>query len=115
MLLLGSKQQVMAAKPVILEKLTQLDLAAKHSGEWNRASQGIPWLGFTVYPDRIRLNPNGRRRLRRKLISLRGNYCDGRLNEFDYQSRSESLLAHARHSDDINWRRSMLATLDIER
>jgi hypothetical protein len=113
MLLLGTKQQVLAARPVVLEALGGLDLTAKFGGEWNRASQGIPWLGFTVYPDRVRLNPNGRRRLRRKLKTLRSNYCHGQLTEFDYQCRAESLLAHAKHADDINWRRSMLAATDI--
>ena len=113
MLLLGSRKQVMAAKPVILESLQQLQLRAKNGGDWNRASQGIPWLGFTVYPDRVRLNPNGRRRLRRKLKSLRRNFHHGYLNEFDYQNRAESLLAHAQHADDSNWRRAMLAATDI--
>ena len=113
MLLLGRREQVLAAKPVILESLQQLELSAKYGGEWNWASQGIPWLGFTVYPDRIRLNPNGRRRLRRQLNSLRRNFHDGCINEFDYQSRAESLLAHAQHADDTNWRRAMLAATDI--
>ena len=114
MLLLGTRQQLNRARPALLDILAQLELEAKNGGEWNRAAQGIPWLGFTVYPDRVRVNPNGRRRLRRKLFTLTRHYCEGRLDEYDFQARAQALFAHAKHADDANWRRGVLARYDTE-
>jgi len=114
MLLVGSRPQVMRAKTVVLDRLHELDLTAKNGGDWNRASQGIPWLGFTVYPDRVRLGVNGRCRLRRKLNNLHRDFNAQHIDEYRIQHRAQSLIAHAQHGDDINWRRSMLANIDLD-
>lgn len=114
MLMIGRQQQVMDARGVVLDRLLSLKLTAKNGGEWNRADQGIPWLGFTVYPDRVRLGKNGRSRLRRTLNHLRHDFRKEDVDEYQYQHRAQSLIAHAQHSDDINWRRAMLATTDID-
>lgn len=112
MLLLGTQQQVTEARPIVMTALEQLELVAKNNGEWNRAAQGIPWLGFTIYPDRVRLNSNGRRRLRRKFKSLQQQFCAGTLDEYGYQARASALFAHAQHATDTKWRLGLLANND---
>ena len=80
-------------------------LRLKNGGVINRCETGVPWLGFVVYPDRLRLNRLGRRRLRRRLKDLERGWEDGEIGELELQSRSESLFAHARVGDDFAWRR----------
>jgi hypothetical protein len=80
-------------------------LRLKNGGVINRCDTGVPWLGFVVYPDRLRLNRLGRRRLRRRLKDLERGWEDGEIGELELQSRSESLFAHARVGDDLGWRR----------
>jgi RNA-directed DNA polymerase len=85
--------------------LAGLGLRLKHGGLLNRCELGVPWLGFVVYPDRVRLNRPGRRRLRRRLKDLERGWERGTVDDAGLQARSEALFAHARSGDDLAWRR----------
>lgn len=89
--------------------LRELGLRMKHGGEWSRCEQGVPFLGYVVYPDRVRLGSQGRRRLRRKLGALERAHAAGAVGERELQERGTSLFAHARFGDDVAWRRAVLA------
>ena len=91
-----------------MEFLSVLKLAAKDRGQWNRCRQGVPFLGFTIYPNRIRLNKQGRKRLSRKSRLLEIQFRDGKLSSLEYQSRLASLFAHAEFADDVKWRNAVL-------
>jgi hypothetical protein len=91
------------------EVLGTLRLRMKLGGEWNRCEQGVPFLGFVVYPDRLRLGEAGRKRLRRKLRVLERGRRNGRVSEAELQARVTSIFAHARHGDDVGWRRAVIA------
>ena len=86
----------------------ELRLEIKHGGEWNCCDFGVPFLGFVVYPGRLRVGRQARRRLRRKMRAVRREFAAGRLDELQYQARLTSLFAHCRVADDENWRRSVL-------
>jgi retron-type reverse transcriptase len=88
--------------------LGDLRLEMKHGGEWNRALRGIPFLGFVIYPDRIRLGRMARRRLGRKYASARRDFQDGGLTESQFQETCTALFAHAEFGDDLAWRQSLL-------
>lgn len=85
--------------------LSGLGLSLKHGAVLNRCDLGVPWLGFTVYPNRVRLNRAGRRRLRRRLKDIERGWERGRISDEDLQARSVALFAHAAHADDMAWRR----------
>ncbi len=85
--------------------LNAMGLRMKQGGEWNRCSRGIPFLGFVIYPDRVRLGRMGRQRLRRKWGHVQSEFRDGRIPEYELQQRCTSLFAHAAHGDDLAWRR----------
>jgi len=89
-------------------ELTALGLEMKRGGEWNRCADGVPFLGFVVYPDRLRLGREGRKRLRRKFSALEKQRLVGQVNVAEASQRATSLLAHARLSDDVAWRRIVL-------
>ena len=91
-----------------LEILDSLKLRLKNGGEWNRCEQGLPFLGFVIYPDRLRLGRQGRRRLRRKFRACEREWRDGTIDEATLEARTTALFAHARHADDLAWRRTVL-------
>lgn len=95
------------------ESLAVLGLCLKHDGEWNRCDQGVPVLGFVVYPDRVRLAKSGRMRLRAKFANLARAYQSGMVSESEAQGRGASLFAHALGADDGNWRREILRLHDF--
>ena len=109
MLFWGAKQEVLEAKDLVIEELNKIQLRAKHSGEWNQTRQGVPCLGFVIYPNRVRLNKQGRKRLRRRYHQATRQYRRGGIGESQYQAKLTSLFAHALHSNDITWRRNWLS------
>ena len=112
-LVLGRRDQIDQARRLASTALADLGLELKNGGEWNRARRGIPFLGFVVYPDRLRVNRQGRRRFRRKLSGLERAWSRGELSEQVVQARSASLCAHVRLGDDIAWRNAVLKIHDF--
>jgi RNA-directed DNA polymerase len=105
MLVWGTQESLAEVRDHATAVLTALRLRMKHGGEWNRCTQGVPFLGFVLYPGRVRLGARGRRRLRRKLGALERRWMAGELSDASLESRGTSLFAHARHADDAAWRR----------
>ena len=108
MLFIADHSTLAATRSRAVEWLGGMGLKIKNGGVLNRCDLGVPWLGFTLYPDRSRLNPQGRRQLRRKLAALERAWLDGRLGDAELQARGEALFAPARCADDIGWRRMVL-------
>ncbi len=100
---LGSVRRDAAAR------LAMLGLTVKNDGVLNRCVLGVPWLGFTIYPDRVRLNAPGRRRLVRRLCELQRAAQSGEIGERERQERATALFAHAKNATDVAWRRALLA------
>lgn len=101
-------QRMATIRELAISTATELKLEIKHSGEWNACQFGVPFLGFVIYPDRLRMGRQARRRLRRKLRTLRRHHDKGLLSDLDYQARLTSLFAHGLIADDGNWRKSVL-------
>ena len=104
----GRKEEMPELRECAKRELGALGLELKNGGEWNACSQGVPFLGFTIYPDRVRLNRNGRQRLRRKFGELERERKVGNLNDDELGQRAGSLFAHAAVADDVEWRREVL-------
>lgn len=69
------------------------------------ATEGIPFLGFRVYPELIRLNQRTRRRFLRQVRLLERAHARGAVAIQDLRNRSESLFAHVTHADSLGLRR----------
>ena len=102
-----SKEEVLAVRGIVSGTLGALGLRLKQGGQWNRCDLGVPWVGFVVYPGRIRLNAMGRRRLRRKVKILERNWERGRVSAEELQSRVAAVWAHAEWADDVAWRQEV--------
>jgi hypothetical protein len=104
-MLLRSRDEIEAVRQALPAVLDGLGLRLKHGGILNRCSLGVPYLGFVLYPDRVRLNRLGRRRLRRRVKELERGHAKGRVGEPELQARGAALFAHAQFGDDAAWRR----------
>ena len=105
LLFLGDGETLRELRSSAATALAGLGLRIKDGGVLNQATLGVPYLGYVVYPDRARLNRQGRRRLRRRWKGLEREWENSGVNELELQARAEALFAHARFGDDLGWRR----------
>ena len=75
-------------------------------------SEGVPFLGFVVYPGVLRLRGAAVRRLRRGLRGLGSASRRGTIGEEQRTRVAASLLGHAAFGDTLCLRRSLLAGFD---
>ncbi len=71
-------------------------------------TEGIPFLGFRIYPGVIRLNPRNLRRFRRQVRGLERAYRSGRLSMEDLCQSNAGLFAHVAHADTLHLRRALV-------
>ena len=105
LLLVGGNADLARVRQELPATLEGLGLRIKNNGVFNRCELGVPYLGFVVYPDRVRLNARGRKRLRRKTKDVERSFERGYITESELQARGEALFAHACFGGDIAWRR----------
>jgi len=77
-------------------------------------SDGIPFLGFRVYPELIRLNQRTRRRFRRQLRELERGHAMGLVDTDALCTRAASLFAHVAHADSHRLRRQVTAATMVD-
>lgn len=77
----------------------------------NRVAAGVPFLGFRVFPGQTLLRPASRRRFRRKMARLWGDFESGEIGEKEFGKRAETLSAHIAHAGTKGFRRSVLRNL----
>jgi hypothetical protein len=77
-------------------------------------SEGIPFLGFRVYPGLIRLNQRTRRRFRRQVRALERAHALGLIDTDELCSRAASLFAHVAHADSYRLRRQVSAATIVD-
>jgi RNA-directed DNA polymerase len=70
-------------------------------------TEGIPFLGFRIYPRTIRLNQRTRRRFRHQVRALESAARQGLLDEIELANRAASLFAHVSHADAYRLRRQV--------
>ena len=89
----------------------RLDLNARAT-QLMPVTQGIPFLGFRIWPRVIRFNPRNARRFRRHFRNLRAALDDGLMTEDHAVRCASALLGWARHGDTHRFRISFFARLD---
>ncbi|MCY4597861.1 MAG: reverse transcriptase domain-containing protein [Bryobacterales bacterium] len=72
-------------------------------------TQGVPFLGFRVFPGVMRLDGRKWARLRRRVRAREAAYRLGRISEDDLERSVRSMAAHVSHSDSLQARRELFA------
>jgi RNA-directed DNA polymerase len=68
-------------------------------------SEGVPFLGFRIFPNLIRLQRPNLLRFRRKVHKKETAYIKGKISEKELLLSIKSVIAHVSHADSLNLRR----------
>ncbi len=71
-------------------------------------SEGIPFLGFRVYPEMIRLNQRTLRRLRCKFRGNERAYLNGKIDIDELIATGSALISHIAHADSFRLREHLI-------
>jgi retron-type reverse transcriptase len=80
----------------------------------NRCQQGITFLGFRIFHDRMTLSHRSRYRFRRKLQTMTDKFERGEWNEYTYATHLETLFAFVRHAKTQNFRQRVMQEVGID-
>jgi len=69
-------------------------------------SEGLPFLGFSIYPGVIRVRPENLRRSRRRLLEHVRDFERGSIDERKLADCVRSITVHLRTADTWNLRRA---------
>ena len=71
----------------------------RHKSRVYQTSDGVPFLGFRIWPDRRRIKRENVRRMQRRLRWFRKQFVAGRMDTTEIGQRIRCWLAHAQHGD----------------
>lgn len=73
-------------------------------------TEGLPFLGFRIYPSLIRLQAKSLRRFRRRIRENEQTYQKGGIKIEDLTASTQSMIAHMRHANTLRLRQSLLSS-----
>ncbi len=74
----------------------------------NYRTKGLPFLGYVLYPDSVRLSRNSKKRFKQK-FEMYGNYLkSGEWTQEEYQSHIMPLIAFTEHADAKMFRKKII-------
>ncbi len=71
-------------------------------------TEGVPFLGFRIFPNLIRLNSRSLRRYRKRLRQMESAYESSKTDVDGLTASIQSMIAHMSHGDTLRLRQSML-------
>ena len=77
----------------------------------NRIHHGLPFLGYRLQRNYVRLSQRSKRRFIRRMGDLDANFHSGQWSESECQRRALSLLSVARYANTRNFRKQVLENL----
>lgn len=105
MVVWGTHQRLRKLRPDSESFLADdLRLAVKHDGELNRCSQGVPFVGWVVYPDKLRLGGGAKKRFSRRIRRIEKAYRSGLIDEHELHERGTALYAAVDQGDTTGLR-----------
>ena len=75
-------------------------------------SDGVPFLGFRIWPHHTRLDPSRLRRFRRRIRALQRHLDSGQLTEDAAERSAESLIGWVGHANTWRLRRAFFGRLN---
>jgi len=73
--------------------------------------EGLPFLGFIVYPDHRRLKSTSGRNFQRRLRTLYADYKQGKIERGSLEASLRGWITHAAHGDTWGLRKSILSEI----
>jgi RNA-directed DNA polymerase len=106
------KEQMWDWKLAIIERLASFRLTIHEaSAQVRPVAEGIPFLGFTVYPGRRRLKRRKGIVFRRRLKGLAERYTDGEITLDQVTASVHGWINHVRYANTVGLRESVLRSV----
>jgi retron-type reverse transcriptase len=109
----NDKRQMMVWKNQLQDRLSQLRLTLHPGAHPRRVTEGVPFLGFVVYPERRRLKRRKgihfQRRLSRQIAAYQQRIC----SQEQIQATVQGWVNHVRYGNTVGLRKKMLASVDM--
>jgi len=86
----------------------KLKLTLKHTTQLNRSIKGVPFLGFRIFPGKITLTPNSKKRFIRKFIRYEKKLETGKWDEEEYLEHIRPLFDFVQCGDTLEFRKHVL-------
>jgi retron-type reverse transcriptase len=110
----GDKRTLWAWRAALVERLARLRLTIHERRAHPRpVTEGIPFLGFVVFPTGRRLKRRKGIAYRRRLQALLAAYAAGEVSLEQVNASVRGWVAHARYGDTWGLRRALFASLPI--
>ncbi len=104
----SDKQQLWDWKAAVIERLARLRLTVhKHEAQVMQTQDGIPWLGFVVYPTHRRLKRRNAVNFTRRLQHNIDLYESGQLSFAELDTSVQGWINHVRYADTWGLRRHL--------
>jgi hypothetical protein len=103
-----SKRELWRRKQNIIEHLAILRLTVHPQAQVTQVENGIPWLGFIVYPNYRRVKARNVRNFGRRLQEGWNAYCAGEMTFAEFDSRVQGWINHVRYADSWSLRQHLL-------
>jgi RNA-directed DNA polymerase len=108
LLFADDKETLWQWKQAIVERLEQLRLKIHQGAHPRPVTEGIPFLGFVVYPDKRRLKRRKGVHFQRKLRNMAMDYGLEKVNLNEISSSIRSWINHVRYANTVGLRKSIL-------
>ena len=102
------KAQLWEWRQAVEERLAGLRLRIHPGAQATPVTQGIPWLGFVVYPTHIRVKARKVRDFDRRLGHRWNDYCEGRITFAEFDASVQGWINHVGYADSWGLRRELL-------
>jgi hypothetical protein len=108
------KGQLWDWRRAVIEHMARLRLTIhQERAQVRPVTEGFPFLGFVIYPNKRRLKRRKGIAYARRLQSLVEDYADGRISLERVTASVQGWVNHARHGDTLGLRRAVLESLVV--
>ncbi|MCO6427008.1 reverse transcriptase domain-containing protein [Nitrosomonas communis] len=109
-----NKQQLWKWKTALKQRLTALRLTIHdHKAQVLPTRDGVPWLGFVVYPEYRKVKTRKIRHATRRLTHRYHAYCEGQISFAEFNASVQGWINHVRFVDSWGLRQHVLKPFRI--
>ena len=114
-LVFGSEKSALKQELVIIEEFlaNKLSLRLKENVQLNKSLHGVPFLGYRIFPDKIRLGTVSRKRFIKKFPQYESNWTHGVWSINRLVRHMEPLIEFTKNADACEFRNSIIKDLGV--
>jgi len=107
------KATLLLWKKKIEKRLSRFRLTIHAGAHAKPTTEGVPFLGFILYPQRRRVKRRKAVYYQRRLVKLVARYADGMISFDELSASVQGWINHVRYANTVGLRKSMLTSIVI--